>query len=70
MYISKKDLEFLQKIEGYLFTTNLDLYHEMYELNEKLIKQRDKSNEANWKRIKAKREIDKNYARSKKKESE
>jgi hypothetical protein len=67
MYISKKDLEFLHKIEGYLFTTrNLDLYFEMYDLTEKLIRQRDKDNEANWKRIKAKREIDKNYARSKK----
>ena len=68
MYISKNDLEFLHKIEGYLFTNNSELYNEMYELTEKLIKQRDKDNEANWKRIKAKREIDKNYARSKKKE--
>ena len=66
MYISKKDLEFLHKIEGYLFTRDLKLYLEMYELTEKLIIQRDKDNEANYKRIKAKREIDKNYARSKK----
>ena len=66
MYISKKDLDFLRKIEGYLFTRNSDLYSEMYDLTEKLIRQRDKDNEANWKRIKAKREIDKNYARSKK----
>ena len=70
MHISNKDLELLHKIEGYLFTRNSDLYSEMYDLTEKLIRQRDKDNEANWKRIKAKREIDKNYARSKKKESE
>jgi hypothetical protein len=66
MYISKKDLEFLQKIEWYLFTRNSELYSEMYYLTEKLIRQRDKYNEENYKRIKAKREIDKNYARSKK----
>ena len=40
----------------------------MYDLTEKLIRQKDKDNEANYKRIKTKREIDKNYARSKKKE--
>ena len=66
MHISKKDLEFLVKIECYLFTKDLDLYNEMYGLTEKLMKQKEKDNKANWKRIKAKREIDKKYARSKK----
>lgn len=68
MYISKKDLELLHKIEGYLFTRDLKLYIELYELVEKLLIQKDVTNKANWKRIKAKREINKNYARSKKKE--
>lgn len=70
MFISKKDLELLQKIEGYLCRRNTELYCEIHKLNKKLITQREKNNKANWKRIKAKREIDKNYARSKKKESE
>ena len=66
MVISKKDLEFLQKLEGYLCERNTELYCEVHTLNTKLITQRDKTNKANWERIKAKREIDKNYARSKK----
>jgi hypothetical protein len=66
MYISKKDLEFLIKVECYLFTKNLDLYNEMYILTERLMKQKEKNNKASWERIKEKREIDKNYARSKK----
>ena len=69
MYISKKDLEFLVKIECYLFTNNLDLYNEMYKLTERLMKQKEKNNKASWERIKVKRKINKNYARSKKKEN-
>ena len=66
MHISKKDLELLHKIESYLFTKDLELYNEMYGLTEKLLTQKEKNNKANWKRIKAKRETNKNYARSKK----
>ena len=69
MHISKKDLEFLVKIECYLFTNNLDLYNEMYKLTERLMKQKEKNNKASWERIKVKRKIDKKYARSKKKEN-
>lgn len=68
MYISKKDLEFLVNVECYLFTNNLELHNEMWELTEKLIAQKKEYNKANWERIKAKRKTNKNYARNKKKD--
>jgi hypothetical protein len=71
MFISKNDLELLREIEVYLWNNkNMDLYLKLFELNEKLIIQREKTNKANWERIKTKREIDKNYARSTKEKNE
>lgn len=65
MFISKNDLELLREIEIYLWNNkNMDLYLKLFELNEKLIIQREETNKANWERIKRKRELDKNYARS------
>lgn len=65
MFISKNDLELLREIEVYLWNNkNTNLYLKLFELNEKLITQREKTNKSNWERIKTKREIDKNYARS------
>lgn len=65
MFISKSDLELLREIEVYLWNNkNMDLYLKLFALNEKLIIQREKTNKANWERIKPKRELDKNYARS------
>lgn len=65
MFISKNDLELLREIEIYLWNNkSMDLYLKLFKLNEKLIIQREKTNRANWERIKTKRELDKNYARS------
>ena len=65
MFISKNDLELLREIEIYLWNNkNMDLYLKLFELNEKLMIQREETNKANWERIKRKRELDKNYARS------
>lgn len=65
MFISKSDLDLLREIEVYLWNNkNMDLYLKLFDLNEKLIIQREKTNKANWERIKTKRELDKNYARS------
>ena len=71
MFISKNDLELLREIEIYLWNNkNMDLYLKLFELNEKLIIQREETNKANWERIKRKRELDKNYARSTKEKNE
>ena len=65
MFISRNDLELLQEIELYLWNNkNMDLYLKLFKVNEKLIMQREKTNKANWERIKTKRALDKNYARS------
>lgn len=66
MYIKNEDLKLLQEIEIELWNKNSDLYIHLYNLNERLLKQKDKTNKENYKRIKEKRKINKNYARSSK----
>ena len=65
MYLKNKDLELLQEIEIELWNKNSNLYIHLYNLNERLLKQKDKMNIENYNRIKEKRKIDKNYARKK-----
>ena len=63
MYIKNNDLKLLQEIEIELWNKNSDLYIHLYNLNERLLKQKDKTNKNNYERIKNKRKINKNYAR-------
>lgn len=44
----------------------MELYLELYSINEKLLQERKKSNKANWNRIAKKRQENKMYGRSKK----
>lgn len=67
MFIKNEDLEVLKEIELKLWNNkDLDNYLKLFNLIEKLLQQKDKTNEKNWKRIKEKRKTDKNYGRSKK----
>lgn len=63
MYLKNNDLKLLQEIEIELWNKNSNLYIHLYNLNERLLKQKDKMNKENYNRIKEKRKIDKNYAR-------
>lgn len=65
MTLSKKDLELLQEIEVELWNRKSENYFRMWELVERMMQQRDKTNAANYARIKEKRKTDKNYARPK-----
>lgn len=66
MFLKKEDLQVLLDIEVFLWNNgNTDLYFKLYNLNERLIQQRDKTNKKSYERIKEKRKIDKNYARKK-----
>lgn len=67
MYISTADLEFLIHLEnklGHVENWSDDVC-KLWELNEKLLKQRRVNNEKTRKVIAERRKIDKNYARSK-----
>lgn len=67
MYISVEDLKFLIQLENKLGekeSWSKDVMR-LWELNEKLIRQRGAANEKIRKAIAARRKIDKNYARSK-----
>ena len=68
MYINKKDLEFLIKLENELGCNEnwSDRVKQLWELNERLIKQRESNNKKTREAIAEKRKKDKNYARSKK----
>ena len=67
MYINNKDLEFLIELENELGCEESwsDRVHRLWELNERLIKQKRETNEKTRKYIAEKRKIDKNYARKK-----
>lgn len=60
MFITNEDLMILMEINVELQNKKLDL------MIRKLLKKKEKTNKQNWKRIKTKRQEDKNYARSKK----
>lgn len=69
MYISNADLEFLVHLENKLGALEnwSDDVVKLWELNDKLMKQRRVNNEKTRKFIAMKRKIDKNYARPKEK---
>lgn len=68
MYINNKDLEFLIELENELGCDESwsDRVKQLWELNERLIKQRENGNKKTREAIAERRKIDKNYARSKK----
>lgn len=65
MFIKNQDLQILQQIELELWNKgDTENYLRIYYLIEKLLNQKKQNNNKNWVRIKEKRELDKNYARS------
>lgn len=67
MYINNKDLEFLIELENELGCDEnwSDRVKKLWELNERLIKQREANNKKTREAIAEKRKTNKNYARSK-----
>ena len=71
MYINNKDLEFLIELENEIGCDEnwsdrvKKLWKKLWELNEKLIKQREENNKKTREAIAEKRKTNKNYARSK-----
>ena len=67
MYINTKDLQFLIQLENELGCEEnwSDRVNQLWELNERLIKQRENGNKKAREAIAEKRKTDKNYARSK-----
>ena len=71
MYINNKDLEFLIELENkigcdeYCSDRVKKLWKKLWELNERLIKQRETNNKKTREAIAEKRKTNKNYARSK-----
>jgi hypothetical protein len=67
MYINKADLDTLIEIEQMLFNRNMvKWFRKLYEINDRLIQDRNKTNQKIRTKIAEKRKLDKNYARSKK----
>lgn len=66
MYISNKDLEFLIELENELGCSESwsDRVKQLWSLNEKLIKQREKQQKKTREYIAERRKTDKNYART------
>lgn len=71
MYINNKDLEFLIELENEIGCDEnwsdrvKKLWKKLWELNERLIKQREANNKKTREAIAEKRKTNKNYARSK-----
>lgn len=67
MYITKEDLKLLLEVEKYLWNTaNISLYLELFNLNERLLNERDTNNAKVKRRMYEKRKTNKMYGRSKK----
>ena len=66
MNLTNEELEILQKIEIELWNKGSDKYFALWRLIESKLNQKEERNKNNWKRIKEKRKVNKNYARSKK----
>lgn len=67
MYINKQDLDTLIEIEQMLFKKNMvKWFRKLYDINDRLIQDRNKTNQKIRTKIAEKRKLDKNYARSKK----
>ena len=67
MYINNKDLQFLIKLENELGREEnwSDRVQQLWELNERLMKQRENGNKKTREAVAERRKTDKNYARSK-----
>ena len=66
MNLTNEELEILQEIEIELWNKGSDKYFTLWRLIESKLNQKEERNKNNRKRIKEKRKVDKNYARSKK----
>lgn len=67
MYINKADLDTLIELEQMLFKQDMvEWFRKLYEINERLIQNRNKTNEKIRTKVAEKRKLNKNYARSKK----
>lgn len=66
MNLTNEELEILQEIEIELWNKGSDKYFTLWRLIESKLNQKEERNKNNWKRIKEKRKVNKNYARSKK----
>lgn len=67
MYITKEDLKLLLEVEKYLWNIgNTSLYLELFNLNERLLNERDANNAKVKQRMYEKRKTNKMYGRSKK----
>ncbi len=66
MYINKADLDTLIELEQMLFKRNMvKWFRKLYEINDRLIQDRNKTNQKVRTIIAEKRKTNKNYARSK-----
>ena len=64
--ITQLDNNFIAKVEDIKDRYAMELYLRLYSINEKLLKEKKRLNEANWNRIAKKRQESKMYGRSKK----
>lgn len=64
--ITQLDDNFIAKVEDIKDRYAMELYLRLYSINEKLLKEKKRLNEANWNRIAKKRQENKMYGRSKK----
>ena len=64
--ITQLDNNFIAKTKDIKDMYAMELYLRLYSINEKLLKEKKRLNEANWNRIAKKRQENKMYGRSKK----
>ena len=64
--ITQLDNNFIAKVEDIKDRYAMELYLRLYNINEKLLKEKKRLNEENWNRIAKKRQENKMYGRSKK----
>ena len=64
--ITQLDNNFIAKVGDIKDRYAMELYLRLYSINEKLLKEKKRLNEANWNRIAKKRQENKMYGRSKK----
>ena len=64
--ITQLDNNFIAKVEDIKDRYAMELYLRLYSINEKLLQEKKRLNEANWNRIEKKRQENKMYGRSKK----
>ena len=64
--ITQLDNNFIAKVEDIKDRYAMELYLRLYSINEKLLQEKKRLNEANWNKKKKKRQENKMYGRSKK----